>query len=414
MISQFGNTTGRRRIRMSYQSEVVDPGDRASQLAKEICFTSHGNCQAVEIIPVQPGNFRGAVDFNYRQHILMHMMQKKMSNAVQNDGAGGKPQFFILVGTIDAFGQLGWEIITMCADDLARTGGFPTVMVNQVDAKRVTEKNFPFVDALFRGYGEALAKSRLVNITGEFAIMKHSITAFCDDGTDEQLIVTWGGTCLGLSHEDLRIRPEEITPGMDIVGFWERGYRCNGGTAFTNIITKLWGKKPAEIKAYGSRSMDFIRKLTVPSQSYAQTIVRLNGWREDGTPSGNRIKLGGVFHITGGGVWGKFADQLPEGVGADLHSMPKPADVLLEAQQLADHAGMPIPDLDCYGTFHGGCGTLVVCRPEHTETVIREAEADDIPAQKVGHTMPSAEREVVILSQFAEGGLLSSRDRKAA
>lgn len=398
---------------MSYQSEVIDPGDRASALAKEICFASHGNCKAVVIVPVQPGNFRGAVDFKYRPHILMSMINGKMAESAENDGAGGKPQFFILVGTTDAFGQLGWEIITMCADDLARTGRFPTIMINQVDAKRVTEKNFHFVEAMFRGYGAALKKSRLVNLTGEFAIMKHSITAFCDDGSDDQLIVVWGGTCLGLSHEDLRIRPEEIKSGMDIVGFWEASHRCNGSTAFTNIITKLWGRTPDEIKAHGPRSVDFIRKLTVPSQSYARTITRLAGWSDEGYPSGNRLKLGGVSHITGGGVWGKFGEMLPEGVGADLHNMPKPADVLLEAQKLSVEAGMPISDHNCYGTFHGGCGKLVVCKPEDTETVIREAEADGIQANKVGDTIISNMQEVVIQSRFMEGGLLSSLDTAA-
>ena len=53
-----------------YKKEIIDPGDRASELAKEVSFTSHNNCPAVEIIPRQPGKFRGAVDFVWNDKVL--------------------------------------------------------------------------------------------------------------------------------------------------------------------------------------------------------------------------------------------------------------------------------------------------------------------------------------------------------
>jgi len=184
-----------------YKKEVIDPGDRASQLAKEVCFQSHRNCPAVIIVPHQPGNFRGPVGFAWQKHVLEQMMRYEtnpdaraiiswtMLQEVENDGAGGKPQFFTLIGDPEVFHGLGWEIITMTADDFARTGRFPAVMDNTIDAKRITDKSFPLFQAVIEGYGAALQQAGLVNITGEVAIMKHSVTAFCDVDPDSQLVM---------------------------------------------------------------------------------------------------------------------------------------------------------------------------------------------------------------------------------
>ena len=197
-------------MRDQYWQEIIDPGDRASQLGKEICFASHGNCDAVRMYPHQPGNFRGAVGFTWKPHILKRMANNSaetwtMLEEVENDGAGGKPQFFTLVGTPEVFTSLGWEIIEMVVEDFSRSGRLACVFSNDLNVKRITEANFPLVEACFKGYGAALAKTKLVNITGEVAVMKHSITAFCDANSGEQLVLTWSGTCTGLAYRPFLI-----------------------------------------------------------------------------------------------------------------------------------------------------------------------------------------------------------------
>src|SRR4030042_6900889 len=191
-------------VKDQYMEEVISPGDRASKLAHEICVKSYLNNPFVTVVPHQPGNFRGPVGFLWKDGVLEQMMKKEVMNLpgvleswtmleeIENDGAGGKPQFFTLLGDKEVFRGLGWEIITMTADDFARSGRFPAVIVNQMDTKKNTDKNFHLFQPVMEGYGKALESARLVNITGELAIMKHSITAFCDDGSDEQLILTWG------------------------------------------------------------------------------------------------------------------------------------------------------------------------------------------------------------------------------
>lgn len=403
-----------------YRQEVIDPGDRASQLAKEVCFQSHGNCPAVIIVPHQPGNFRGPVGFTWQKHVLEQMMRNEtdpdaraitswtMLQGVENDGAGGKPQFFTLIGDPEVFRGLGWEIITMTADDFARTGRLPAVIDNAIDVKRITNESFPLFQAVIEGYVAALQQAGLVNITGEVAIMKHSVTAFCDVDPDSQLVLNWGASCIGLTHRDLLIDGSKIKPGMPIVGFWEPGYRCNGGTFFTNLLLMKYGPDIQKIME-SDEALQFVKKLTVPSQSYARTICRLIGWNDDGSIDEPLVNIAGIAHITGGGVWGKFSEILPPGVGANLHSMPRPADVLLEAQELSWDTDLRLTDRQAYGTLHGGCGMLLIVDEGSVSRLIEEAERDGIKAQMVGETTVSEESEIVIQSRFKEGKVLSSK-----
>lgn len=404
-----------------YKQEVINPGDKASKIAKEICFQSHNNCQAVHVVPHQPDNFRGPVGFIWKHYILNQILDYTINShykrirdwtmieEIENDGAGGKSQFFTLINTPEVFRGLGWEIITMTADDFARSGRFPAIVDNEINTKKITENNLHLFQAMMDGYGDALSQANLVNITGEVAIMKHSITAFCDTDSDDQLILTWGASCTGLAHKDLLIDGSKIKPDMPIVGFWEPGYRCNGGTFFTNLLLEKFGPKIEDIMD-DPEAMEFAKKLTIPSQSYAKTICRIIGWRPDGSIREPLVKVAGIAHITGGGVWEKFKEILPRGVGAKLSNMPEPAEVLLQAQKLSWDTSLRLTDHQAYGTLHGGCGMLVIVEQmKDVDCLIAEAERDGIQSQMVGRTMESSENEVVIFSGFKEREILSSK-----
>jgi len=388
-----------------YWREVIDPGDRASKMAKEICFQSHKNSNRVHIVPHQPGNFRGPVGFVWKKGLLNRMSNYHLGDSgavtdwdltesVENDGAGGKPQFFTLLGEAEVFYNLGWEIIAMTADDFARSGRLPVVIDNEVNAKRITEKNFHLFEATMHGYSDALKKARLVNITGETAIMKHSITAFCDFNDDSQLVLTWGASCIGLCDRNKLIDGSLIIPGLPIIGLHEEGYRCNGGTFFTNLILHKWGKNPQEL-CTNQNVRNFVRSLTVPSKSYASFITNLIGW-EDSEP----VDILGIAHITGGGIWGKFKEILPQGVGARLDTMPNPPEVLHRAQLMSEGTPYRLSDWQAYGTLHGGCGMLLVCAPSSVGTILRQAGHQGIEASIVGKTISSETNEVLIKSRF--------------
>jgi phosphoribosylaminoimidazole (AIR) synthetase len=274
-----------------------------------------------------------------------------------------------------------------------------------MDVKKITRRNISNFMFLMEGYGKALKEQNLVNITGETAIMKHSITAFCDLNSDSQLTLVWGATCIGLANKKLLLNPANIKPGMIIVGFKDPGYGCNGGTFFTNLILRKWGPCIDDILE-DPEAMEFVKKLAVPSKIYAKTVCRIVGWKENGKIGEPLAKIAGIAHITGGGVWGKFGEILPPGVGAYLYNMPDPPQVLLEAQELS----FEFPDLKLsghsgYGTLHGGCRMLLVTHSfDDANKIIYEAAQDGIEAQIVGETDDSS--KLKINSKYLNGGML--------
>lgn len=399
-----------------YKNEIIVPGDRASKRAAQVCFDSHRNCPALMVVPHQPSNFRGPVGWVWKKHILEMManheiddsgrvVEWEMLEEKENDGAGGKPMLFTLIGTEDAFAGLGWEPITMCIDDFARSGRFPAIVANDINVKSITDENYSLFDAMIGGYGDILKQSNLVNITGEVAVMKFSITAFCDENSARQLVLNWGASCVGLCHRDKLIDGSKIKSRKPIVGFYEPGYRCNGGTFFVNLIKAEWG-----LEAVSPERYSFVKKLIVPSKSYARLIMQMHGWNADGSIREAQVDMTGIAHITGGGVWEKFGELLPVGVGAILNNMPKPADILIEAQELSwKHQHLRLSDWQAYSTLHGGCGALVVCNTrDDAEILIHQAGYANIAAQIVGETIESTANEIVIHSQFKEGKILSS------
>ena len=408
-----------------YKKNVIDPGDEVSKMASLVCKQSFGNSEAITVVSLRSQNFRGGVGYLLKPHILEEMAKCEidsngkvtswtMMETVQNDGAGGKPQFFTLVADPEVFRGLGWEIIAMTADDLARLGMFPFGIDNEIGVKAITKENMPAMRALFEGYGSALKKSNLVNFTGETAIMNHSITAFCDTNSSKQLIITWGASCIGLAYKDRLVDNSKIKPGMIIVGFLENGYRCNGGTFFTNLIMAIFGPDIKDV-VNDPEAIEFARKLTTPSISYAKTICRIIGWNLDGSIGDPLAQIAGIAHISGGGVWGKFGEILPPGVGACLDSMPKPPKVLLQTQEMSwDIPKLQLTDHQAYGTFHGGCGMIIVIETEEdANIIIKEAAKDGVRAQIVGRTVRETLQVnkglITIESQFKEGGTLISK-----
>jgi phosphoribosylaminoimidazole (AIR) synthetase len=395
-----------------YVEEVIEPGDKISQLAHRICVDSYGNSPAVQVLPWGRG-FRGGVDWVWARHILKEMLSGRMFQTTQNDGAGGKPQFFTLWKTPSSYFVLGREIIAMCVDDIAQQGGLGVVMDNIVDIKKITLVNIHLAEAMLEGYGRSLKEEGLVNITGETAVMKHSVSAFSDTGGDDQLILNWGASCIGLSHIDKRLDGSRVIPGMIVVGFHERGYRCNGGTFFTNLLHALYGHDARKIIA-NDEAMKFVRQLIEPSKSYAKTIARLHGWASNGLICPPLADIEAIYHVTGGGIMEKVKGALPPGIGMTLSQMPVPPSVLLQAQEMSRRVPeLALSDWKCHRTFHGGCGMLIVARTEaDARVIIAEAKKDGIEASVVGCTCQSEKNEIKIQSRFLNGGLLSSEDPK--
>lgn len=411
-----------------YAEEVISPGDQASRVAKEVGFKTHDYNHALTVFPLTPGNFRGQVGLSLKPHLLRMMLDNYNSDDTpkdtwtlievpQNDGCGGKPQFISLVNTEEAYRRIGHDLVAMAADDLK--GACPTYMVNEINCRYINETSLPLFQAVMDGYLEALGLAGMTNPTGETAILRDQLTAFSEWSERNQLIFTWGATCHGLLHREQNLADKFITGEMPIVGFFENGYRCNGGGLLTNLALGYYGSVHKICDS--AEAMAFVDKLTTPSVIHCRMLAEVMGWQlDDATFIGPQVDVLALAHITGGGLL-KLQEALPAGIGAHLDKMPIPPAVLLEAQEMSWHDKIPddlrITDERAHTSLNGGCGMMaVVPDPAEAGKLIMAAKPYGIRAEIIGYTELSPDKEISVVSQFgrSNGQMIYPLEKKAA
>ncbi|MAF36414.1 hypothetical protein CL622_04845 [archaeon] len=385
----------------NYGQQIIAPGNQISLLCGEINKNSYRNSKAVEIFDDTPG-FRGVVGYRWSEPVLQAMMRRKMMITQQNDGAGHKPAFCTLLGmngNPDFFRTLSHEFFAMTADDAVAGGGFPVLFTNQIDLSGVNKNNLHQVKLAVGGMADVLTRNSWVGFTGETAIMPYAITAFCLDGSPNEVALTWTGNCTALMHVDTALAGREITAGMPIVVFPQDGFRCNGATLFLRILLKVFGKEGLN----ESDVLKLVEQLAVPSTIFAPIITKVLGWQPDGTVADPLADMRAVANVTGGGPFDRVSEMLPPRIGAVLDNMPDPSAVMKEFQTLSQgHDGLSISDHDGYSYLTGGAGMVAVCATaSDADRLIQEAALHGVQDARIaGETVNSEDGEIKIKSRF--------------
>lgn len=398
----------------TYMQYVIEPGALASAMGYGMSVESFGNCGAIEIVLDSRPEWQKEVGVVFKPLINLLMNERvetdgglkpMMWQIPTTDGGGHKPQMAGAIGTEEAFAQLGHDLMVMQDHDILRRGGMPCYGTNFYDAKAITEDNISLLRAYFRGLGDALREARVANLTGESAVVRYAVTAFCDRNLSGQLLMNVAGTTVGLAHVDKYLDGSKIRPGMPIVGCIEQGGRCNGYTRDIDILMAYYG--PEFYK--NDEAMQLLQMLAVGSKSYSKTIQRVHGWNSDGSVGPALAKIVGMFHITGGGIWEKL--RLPPGIGAILSKMPIGPRVLHMMQELSWYIPrLKMSDWRMHSTFNGGIGYITILEAQNDADIfVAECEKDGKDAQIIGETTYSPEGEILIYSQFKEKTTLSSK-----
>ena len=397
-----------------YFEKVIEPGDRFSELAFSANQDTYGNSPAVHVFAAPGGDFRGGVGTVFADHILDQMkireeteygLKRRMWETQETDGGGHKPEYCSFLAVPEFYRGLPNDIVVMNDHDILRRGGLPISFTNFMDIKQITAENYPLAQSMVKGWKAAMDEGNYVSQTGESAVMRYGVTAFCDNNDPHQLILNWAANCTGVHHIERYVTGLDVKPDMWIVGFWEPGMRANGSTWFIDLSFLVW--RTIEEMMASSEACQFFGKLAVPSASYAKTILRLHGWNYDGTLSEKMVDLKGLYHITGGGIWGKL--KLPPGVGAHLNNMMDPARVLLRGQEMACDTQLHLSDWKAHRTLHGGVGFIViVSSKEEANIVIDEADKDGHSADIIGKTTADPDGIIQIESRFMERKTLFS------
>ena len=361
-------------LRRAYVRSGVDvgAGERTVQLIREAVEST----RRPEVIGGL-GGFAGAVGLpgGMRDPILVSA----------TDGAGTKTA---IAAALKRYDTIGIDLVAMCVDDVVCTGAAPLffldyVAVGQLDPAAVAE--------LVTGVAAGCREAGCALVGGETAEHPGLMDAEAFD---------LAGFCVGVVERDRAVDGSTIRAGDAIVGLAASGLHANGFSLIRALIAQyaLDLRSPYQERlrrSLGDAEADDLlarepehalatlgEVLLTPTRVYAGSILRL---RETLVAAGH--DLGGIAHITGGGLPGNVPRCLPDGLAARLDPTTWP---MPSAMRLFGALG-GLEDDELRATFNGGVGMIVVVPLAAVGIAIAALARDGIAAWRIGEVVAVAE-----------------------
>ncbi len=269
------------------------------------------------------------------------------------DGVGTKTEIARRLGRLETIGR---DLVAMCADDIACHGARPLFFLDYLAVGRVVPDR---VAALVGGIAEACDEIGCVLAGGETA--EHP-------GLMEPDAFDLAGFCVGIVERDELIDGRSAQAGDVVIGLASSGLHANGYSLVRALLD--------------SGGLELSDELLTPTRLYTPAVTALiDELRRRG------LRLGGLAHITGGGLPGNLPRAVPAalGVRVDPRSWPQPALFGLIARQ----AG--IDGRELRATLNCGIGMAAVVEPEAVAPALELLSAQGIAAWAIGEVRPAAE-----------------------
>jgi len=185
------------------------------------------------------------------------------------------------------------------------------------------------------------------------------------------------GFCLGIVERDRLLDGRSVRDRDVILGLASSGPHANGYSLVRALLAEDRLSLDDALEPEGSAG----EALLVPSRLYAGHILAL---LEAACEAGYRI--GGLAHVTGGGLPGNVPRAVPAGLGVSLSPIAWRVPPIV--QLVAARAGLSGEEMRA--TFNAGIGMAVVVEPHAADTVLAFLEARGIEAWRIGRVVPES------------------------
>jgi phosphoribosylformylglycinamidine cyclo-ligase len=315
--------------RFSYKDAGVDikKGDSFVQMIKPMVESTFRPDVLTKI-----GGFAGCVSLNLERY-------KKPILVSSTDGVGTKLKFAFMM---DRHDTVGIDLVAMCVNDIVAIGAKPLFLLDYLSTSKLdTEKATKVVSGIVKGCVEA--ECSLVG--GETAEMP----GFYKEGEYDL-----AGFAVGIVENAQLIDGSGVTVGDKLVGIASSGLHSNGYSLVRKLLLEQYKmnmrKKVEEIgSALGE-------ELLRPTRIYVKTVLNLT----------RDFNLGGIAHITGGGITGNLPRVIPKGCKAIVHKktwdIPPIFPFLKEKGKLSEE--------EMFRTFNNGIGMVLIVRPKEVEDLL--------------------------------------------
>lgn len=343
----------------------VAEGDSFSEFAGALCRQTYQNSPFVEIRDFSLGHFRGPRAFRLKN------LPKDCWMDIAPDGDGTK---VVLVDAARDYDNAAYGWVAMTCGDITRWGGIPLILVNNLDTKTLGKSGDPTNNAFRRmmlSLKRIADQEGLVMYKGETAELPGCITSPNPKALTKY---TWSGVAFGAYNAKTVITGDQVQSDMAIMGLRELGMRNNGISSLRKALKLHYGSG----YYYDSLARETVKQAATHAALYDRFLVTANGWFNKCVPL---IKMYLIVHLTGGALKGKLAEDIlfPRELSAELDNLWNPPQIMCQA---ADWRGMD--DEECYETWNGGQGALVVIDSKDIRQFISLARQFSIQAKWVG------------------------------
>lgn len=366
----------------------IDAGDAFSRFCDEINRSTYHNSPFVYVTDLSRGNFRGPKGFNFVN------LPEGCVQAGGMDGIGTKVVIIVAAGNQITSAH---NVTTMTAMDITRWGGLPLVFMNTFDVQTLGEvdsETFQLCQEVMEGLRDVAHGHKYVLFSGETAELGQCVGS---ENPEAKLKFNWCGAMLGVYHPSKMILGETLKPGQLIVALRD-DFRSNGISSVRKALAlkygENWWNNP---QAYAD-----ILAASSPSALYDRMLNTAHGWF-DTDPMVPRFNMHLIVHLSGGAFKSKLGDDLlkPLGLSAELTDLFEPPEIM---RKCAIWRKTEVKE--CYETWNGGQGAIVVLDPGEADNFVSFAEDFDIEAKIAGEITKQRDYTVAIRSQFGDGQTL--------
>lgn len=341
-----------KKFTISYKNSGVDieKGNRFIQVIKPLVESTY----RPEVL-TKLGGFTGCVSLNlerYRKPLLVS----------STDGVGTKLKIAFLM---DRHDTVGIDLVAMCVNDIIVSGAKPLFMLDYFATSKLDiEKAKIVIEGIVKGCLEAECSL----IGGETAEMP----GFYNDGEYDL-----AGFALGIVEDNQLIDGSEITVGDKLIGIASNGLHSNGFSLVRKVLLDYHKMDLNErVEDIGEILGEELLK---PTKIYVKTVLNLI----------RDFRIGGIAHITGGGISGNVPRILPKGCKAVIQrgswEIPPIFNFIKEKGNITED--------EMLRTFNNGIGMVLIVRSKEADEILTRINSMGEKAFMIGEIIKAEKEE---------------------
>lgn len=316
-------------IKFSYKDSGVDieKGDSFVQAIKSMVEATF----RPEVI-TKIGGFAGGVSLNLERY-------KKPVLISSTDGVGTKLKIAFLM---DRHDTVGIDLVAMCVNDIVVTGARPLFFLDYFATSKLNqEKAIKVVSGIVKGCMEAECSL----IGGETAEMPGFY------GEDEYDLA---GFAVGIVEDSQMIDGSSVTVGDRLIGIASSGLHSNGYSLVRKVLLEHHRMDlHQQVEEIGEVLGE---ELLRPTRIYVRTVLNLI----------RDFSIGGIAHITGGGITGNLPRVIPKGCKAIIRKGTwKVPPIFPFLQKMGN-----ISEEEMLRTFNNGIGMILIVKSREAGEVL--------------------------------------------